>query len=442
MQWCFTAKSAAAGWIFSPLAVRGSKIRFWPRFEGAASSCLYRPTEGVSKENAYGHWPICCVFMSFPVWLSRHGQNCSTAMLRPVIAIFLVLLLGFAGCATPGVRDRAPRGLGDTTTAPDRVSALPALVRQLRQKMDARDFDGAIVVADDIINRYPEHHDTYHYRALARQSKGDLPGALKDYDVAVRLLPKAPNTLTNRGNVKAEMGDEAGALADFERSFVLDPNVAITLNGRGGVRHRAGDYRGALQDFNRAQQLAPNDPEPYCNRGITRIALGDGTGALADFNEAIRLNPEFPKAYNNRGILRENRHDFAGALSDFASAISMDGKYAVAFKNRGSLLVKSGRLAEGIADLDSAIAMGFQPLFAAYTDRGIGKVLLKDYCGAAADFDRAIEINSNYVPAYRSRSELRLLQGDFAGARADFTKAESLSRILKSEPLGSQTSLR
>ena len=78
-----------------------------------------------------------------------------------------------------------------------------------------------------------------------------------------------------------------------------------------------------------------------------------------------------------------------------------------------------------IADYNKAIEINPQYAFA-YTNRGNSKSGLKDYQGAIADFSKAIEINPEYANAYVNRGVVRERASDLEGACDDWRKAGDL----------------
>ena len=61
-----------------------------------------------------------------------------------------------------------------------------------------------------------------------------------------------------------------------------------------------------------------------------------------------------------------------------------------------------------------------------YYSFGAGKFTVKDYAGAIADFDKAIELNPAYVRAYYERGKVQSHLGDIESARGDVEKAQRL----------------
>jgi tetratricopeptide (TPR) repeat protein len=53
---------------------------------------------------------------------------------------------------------------------------------------------------------------------------------------------------------------------------------------------------------------------------------------------------------------------------------------------------------------------------------------LRDHASAIQNFDRAIELNPKYANAYRNRGAARKAAGDAPGAAADLERAKQLEK--------------
>lgn len=62
----------------------------------------------------------------------------------------------------------------------------------------------------------------------------------------------------------------------------------------------------------------------------------------------------------------------------------------------------------------------------AYNGRGSAKHYLKDYAGAIADYNKAIEQKPQSAATYNNRGNAKKNLGDYAGAMADYNKAIEL----------------
>jgi tetratricopeptide (TPR) repeat protein len=84
------------------------------------------------------------------------------------------------------------------------------------------------------------------------------------------------------------------------------------------------------------------------------------------------------------------------------------------------------------AVIQSGIHSG-RNLVVAFTNRGLGYRGTFQYESAFADFDQAIGLDSNYLPAYHQRGSLYWERGDFERARQDLDQIVRLQR-LEAEP--------
>jgi tetratricopeptide (TPR) repeat protein len=134
------------------------------------------------------------------------------------------------------------------------------------------------------------------------------------------------------------------------------------------------DYDRAIKDFTQAINLNPNDAEAYNNRGNVYsnrdhdyAEKGDDFfRAIADYNQAIHLNPNYAEAYNNRGKTFANNKRYGGmfilgftdlAIADYTQAISLNPNYAEAYKNRGDAYVFQSDYDKAIADYETALQL-------------------------------------------------------------------------------------
>ena len=149
--------------------------------------------------------------------------------------------------------------------------------------------------------------------------------------------------------------------------------------------------------------------------------------AINNFTEIIMLNPDNYLAYYNRGLsneyigecytwkaLEENKnliiHDYYIGDTVFITAISFES-------------LEQSKMA--IKDFDKAIQLKSN-YSEAYNSRGECYSELNEQLKAKSDFDKVIQLNPNYV-AYKNRAECYLALGDKQKAQIDFVKSIELN---------------
>jgi|GEM_PF-1883150 len=317
-------------------------------------------------------------------------------------------------------------------------------------KHKSGDHKGAITDYNKAIELQPRYVIAYNNRGVAKYDEGDYDGAVTDYDKAIELNPEYTDTDTNRrqGKSKYYKGDYDGAIANYDEAIKLNSEYATACNNRGLAKYERGDHNGAKSDYNKAIELQFKCVTAYNNRGLTKCEKKDYDGAIADYNKAIELSPEYVIAYNNRGLAKYEKGDYDGAIADYDIAIGLSPEYtdadinrvlakcmksiecfyfsAVSFNNWG--LVKHGKRNYDGAIADYNVAIELDSRYAvAYYNRGLTKYESGNYNGAIVDYDKAIELDSKYAAAYSSRGFVKYEKGDYDGAMADYDKAIELN---------------
>jgi Trypsin-like peptidase domain/TPR repeat/Tetratricopeptide repeat len=123
------------------------------------------------------------------------------------------------------------------------------------EKLNQKNFKGAIYDFTEDIRRYPNHALSYRDRGFARRKLGDDQGAILDYDQAIRLHPNQADVYYNRGVSRYSLKDGQGAIRDYRQAIRLNPNFANAFYNSGIASYQLGDRQGAIQAFRQAANL-------------------------------------------------------------------------------------------------------------------------------------------------------------------------------------------
>lgn len=202
------------------------------------------------------------------------------------------------------------------------------------------------------------------------------------------------------------------------------------------VRNKTSEFPKAVEAFSQAVALDPDYAEAYAYLAMAEsftaeshpgapTAAAGRRRAMAAAQRAVALDPQLGAAYAARGyLLAEHEWDWDGALSDLRIAVQLDPNNAHNQLRYGYVLSAMGRLRE--ADLAFEKAIEHDPLFPpAWYWLGRAKAAQGDYAGAHRAMQRVLAINPDFTDATIYLGVLALLEGDAATARATFATMDT-----------------
>lgn len=170
------------------------------------------------------------------------------------------------------------------------------LLNRIEGNLLAENLDQALGDCESAIQIAPNRAETYNYRGVIYDRRGDLARASSDFQKALQLDPSLEAAQYNLDAVKKEI--EQQVLGRVEQSL------------------QSGEYDKALADCQLAIQLAPDLAAAYNYRGVVYDELGKLMDAIADYQKALRLDPELEDAQENLEIAeQEVEEDFLKSAS-------------------------------------------------------------------------------------------------------------------------------
>ncbi|MDH6358545.1 tetratricopeptide repeat protein [Parabacteroides sp. PF5-9] len=186
------------------------------------------------------------------------------------------------------------------------------------------------------------------------------------------------------------------------------------------------DYVLSIQYFNQVIRSKPWLAEPYFYRAVAKINLDDYSGAEEDCSMCLERNPFLVQAYFARGIARQSQENLNGAIDDYTKGLEFRPTDRSMLVNKAVAYIQKKEFdhaEEVFAALMKSHAnnsMNYLLRGAMYTEKG-------DTLRALADYDKAVEMDPYYAPAYGNRAILRYQQNNFDGALADLNEAVRLN---------------
>jgi len=128
----------------------------------------------------------------------------------------------------------------------------------------------------------------------------------------------------------------------------------------------------------------------------------------------------------NDGMYEFLNENFENSVEILSQAAELDPQRKLTFVSRGAAYLRLGRLEEALADFNHAIDID-SDYARAYHLRGLVEERQGDDGGALNDFTRAIEIDPEYGAAYHSRAALHTKMGEEELAMEDIAFVHHLS---------------
>ncbi len=288
--------------------------------------------------------------------------------------------------------------------------------------------------------------------------------AIDAYTEAIRVDPHNSDAILARASLYDQMELPALADEDYDLAVKAAPDSAHVWWKRACHHEAKGRYAEALRDLDATIRLDPVSIEHYGMRASVHNLLGQGELAVADYARVIELDPDkadkrtddvHPNrvaTYFNRGLVQAARKHYEEAVADFEQS-EKDGLPVQ--PEHGDCLTELGRWKEAREIYDRIVhddkrdhAFGFvrmsdtdgsppasnpvgnedAPEYVALYRRALVSLHLKDFDGAEADLEAAIEMRPDDPRAYGVAAWVRAVTGPLDAAREAGLKGLSLDR--------------
>lgn len=269
----------------------------------------------------------------------------------------LVCALGCGGTNPPANEPVAPSEPSEGTRQDD------GALEQAEDAIRASDFERVKTVCTQLVQREPNNAKAHYYLAVASENLGDKPQALSHYREALR--------------VDASLAEAALNLS----ALLIDDSA----------------FDEAVKVLDEAAKRNPQDAALRVNLGYARLGMNDLNGAEKAFDDALGISDAADARLGMAELwLVQSKPE--RAMPHIGKAVELAPTQVQVLVTAAELYRKSHAGAECVAAYDKAIEQ--KPIAQLYANRGVCKQINKDSAGAKADYQKAIEVDPNYGPAY------------------------------------------
>lgn len=305
--------------------------------------------------------------------------------------------------------------------------------------------------------------------ALARahqlfEQRGAFDQAIEAYQEVLRSDSANAEAHTRLALIYQMRSRYSDAEAEARAAIDADNRAVLAHAILAEALHGQGRYDEALDAADSAVAVDPDHPAGYASRAVIKAAraLDDADAtmlaeAVDDAEIALekaagRDNLIQALAHNARGVVYWYQYLFSNDAAmvarggdEFNRAIGLQGQIAVFHSNlgyfyndQGASALRRGNRQEAVSLFDVARqqferAQDIDPVYGhAHTGLGWNLYFLEDYVGAIAEFDKAIELNSQDTDAHigKSYALLELSPPDFDSAIATLEQATTVAPYL------------
>jgi tetratricopeptide (TPR) repeat protein len=177
--------------------------------------------------------------------------------------------------------------------------------------------------------------------------------------------------------------------------------------------------------------------DDYYDQGLVFYERMDYARSVESFDKVLELDPNGKdnyKVYYNRGSAYLKNRQYTQAIYDFTKALELvpaaqkQMRYFI-LESRGNALQKDGQIDASIDDYTSAIQL--IPLQSKiknlYHNRGWSWISKQNYDAAIDDFNKALDRDDDFAPAYYGRAMAWYKKGDYQQAAIDAKDAIKLA---------------
>lgn len=268
----------------------------------------------------------------------------------------------------------------------------------------------------------PEERKKLETLGYISGSPSDRPRVFTEADDLKTMLPLQSRMLTAVANYRSRGANQA--ITQLKAIIEESPGFVLVYRHLATIYKDTGQVQKAIEILEYGLKKNPGNTELMSKLGIMLTEAQQPDKAIEILNICIKKNPYDPENFNFLGVAYYKKGNAAKAMENYRKALELDNNYASVFNNMGSVYLAvylgSKKKNEGVYQLameNFNRALEIDPrLFAAYNGRGAAYKFKNQEKKAIAEWEKAIEINPDYIDAYFNIGISYLHIGDKAAA--------------------------
>ena len=299
---------------------------------------------------------------------------------------------------------------------------LEVILSETAQYLAVRDFTSALEVFDRLPPEEASRNEILVMRASILNSAGRTAEARRIANNILNTDSENTYALMILADASAIEGRDRDRRNFLERIIKAEPNHARALNDLGNINLGNQNLRTAAGYFERVLAFDPNNGEALVGRATVHRYNREGRRAELLLNRAIDLYPQWASPLHERARLYKGAGFNEDAMEDLKAAMALEPDNYWIIIDLGLLLMELNRRQEALAEFQRAIEIDSNTFIAYVYSAGL-KDQLGDYAGAERDYTALSRLNPDYYFAFEGLGVLKMKNEQWAEARDAFLEA-------------------
>ena len=237
--------------------------------------------------------------------------------------------------------------------------------------VEAGDYDAAVRVAQEMVDRGLPSSELYNLTARAHEKAGRVKEAYDALRAATKIAPAAEENYVDLASICLDHQNFDLGLEIIDIGLQHRPDSSLLHLQRGVLMAMRAQLGPAEAEFDAARRLAPDAPAPYAGLAMIWMQTGQTDRAVDVLRQQARARRDHVVPYIFAVALMRSGVDPAGpgaaeAVAALQASIDANPRFAPSHSELGRLLLKRDDLAGAIRELETATALDAENTAAIY----------------------------------------------------------------------------
>jgi tetratricopeptide (TPR) repeat protein len=263
----------------------------------------------------------------------------------------------------------------------------------------------------EILKNNPNDNDALVYRSQLQISDGHANDAIATLETIIKNDPGNSEAHYVLGVGFMKLGDPKRAQGEWIEALHLRADMLDAVRALAGLAMQRGDMDTLDQRASEMIRLQPTSPEGYALRALSNVNRKRFLTAEVDARKAIEVSPQSAFGYVQMGNLKFAEKEFDTAGKAYRAALDRNPHSKDGLRGLMNAFVAQKSVDQAISAANAQIAKS--PNNSGFYDL-LGTALFhnkKDLAGAAAAFEKAIELDKNNSDARLKLAQVQAANG-------------------------------